>query len=520
MGEEGQTNLTIPAALFASAARTPEADAVRDGAGAISYAALAELALRAGAVLRGLGVGTADRVAIWLPNGADWIVAGLGILSLGGVIVPINTRLKPGEAAYMLRKSGATVLITTSDFLGTDYVAAARGLDLPALAHVLDTEPAPGSASLGERAGAVTRQEVEAVRQIAESLSPDATAEVIFTSGTTGFPKGAMLTHGQITRAYAIYADRAGIGPGDRYLVIAPMFHSFGWKAGVIVSLLRGATIHPVAVFDADAALRIIEAEKITVMGGPPTIFTSLLDRAAETGRDLTSLRSVVLGGSMISPDLIRTLREEVGVAVVLSAYGLTETTALVTMAHATDSVQRIATSAGRVFPGMEMRCADAGGHPLPPGAAGEIQTRGANVMAGYFEDPDRTAESFTPDGWFRTGDVGVIDAEGYLTITDRMKDMFITGGFNCYPAEIEAIIMTHPEVREVAVIGVPDARMGEVAKAFVVPAVAGFDAGAFLGWCRENMANFKVPRSVETLDALPRNAMGKVQKFLLRDRS
>lgn len=510
---------TIPEALFVTATKYGHARALVDGAQSYSYCELVEVALRASVALGQMGIRHGDRVAIWLPNSATWIVAALGALGLGAIIVPINTRLKPKEAEYILKKSAARVLLTTSDFLGTDYVQAAKALDLPALAHVTDARIDGGDCAWQEACALATADQIEEARTMALAVRPSDVAEVIFTSGTTGFPKGAMLSHGQITGAYEIYGDRAGIGPDGRYLVVAPMFHSFGWKAGVIVSLLKGATVYPMAVFNAQEALDTIESEKITIMGGPPTIFTSLLELSGDAGHDMSSLESIVLGGSMISPDLVRTLRTDMGVGIVLSAYGLTETTALVTMAHRDDDAELIATTAGQVFPNMEMRCVDDRGQVVPVGKPGEIQTRGANVMAGYFEDSERTVDSFTQDGWFRTGDVGVIDANGYLAITDRIKDMIITGGFNCYPAEVEAIIGTHPDVKEVAIIGIPDARMGEVAKAFIVPRPGkAIENDAFFTWCRAQMANFKVPRQIETLDALPRNAMGKVQKFLLRE--
>ncbi len=509
---------TIPAALLASSEAHGDSAALVAGGRRITYAELKDRVLRAGAVLRSRGVGKGDRVAIWMPNGPEWVEAALGAACIGAVMVPVNTRLKPREADYILKKSGARLMLASRDFLGRDYAAEAEALALPALEAVMAAggPDAAWSAALD----AVASDEAEETLRQAQAIAPEDLAEVIFTSGTTGFPKGAMLSHRQIVRAYLFYAGRAGMQAGDRYLIVAPMFHSFGFKAGVVVSILKGAAIYPVPVFDVHEALETIERERITLMGGPPTIFTSLLDLNEREGRDLSSLRSIVLGGNMISPALVRKLREQVGVDIVLTAYGLTETTALVTMTRREDGVERISTTAGQLVDGMEMRCVDRDDREVPRGEPGEIQARGANVTAGYFDDPEATAAAFTDDGWLRTGDIGVIDQAGYLTVTDRKKDMFIVGGFNCYPAEIEAIMGQHPAVGEAAVIGVPDQRLGEVAKAFIVPREGqDLEAEAFIAWCRENMANFKVPRYVETLEALPRNAMGKVQKFLLRER-
>jgi len=514
-----ETETTIGAALLAAEARWPDAPAFDDGAHRLTWQALTDRAARAGAALRRLGIGKGDRFAIWLPNSLGWVEAGLGAALIGAVMVPINTRLKPPEAAYMLQKSAATVLLTTGDFLGVDYVAAARTIDAPALQTVVSAAADGGPSEWSGLLDAATDVEIAAVRAGAADIRPDDVVEVMFTSGTTGFPKGAVIRHGQIARAYSIYAERAGIGPGDPYLIVAPMFHSFGWKAGVVVSVLSGAVMRPVAVFDVEEALQIVAEEKIAVMGGPPTIFITLLELAKERGRDISSLKSIVLGGAIIPPALVRALREESGVDVVLSAYGLTETTALVTMAYPSDTIEQIATTSGPVVPGMEMRTVDAEGRETLRGEPGEILARGPHVMSGYFEDPERTVETFTEDGWLRTGDIGVIDEAGYLAITDRAKDMILVGGFNVYPAEVEAVIQTHPAVQAAAVIGIPDARMGEVAKAFLeLRPGAAVEPGEFIAWCRERMANFKAPRTVEFIPALPRNAMGKVQKFLLRE--
>lgn len=510
---------TIPAALVETAARHGGVAALAGSHGVTTYGELLDRSLRAGAVFAGHGVGRGDRVAIWLPNSPEWVEAALGVAFLGAVVVPVSTRLKAQEAAYILKKSGARVLIAAAGFLGTDYAAMLDGIDLPDM-------KVPIRCGLGGGAGDEWAAAMQAVGDEAKAhvlasgrqVRAGDLAEIIFTSGTTGFPKGAMLRHEQIVRTYGVWADRTGIRAGDRYLIIAPMFHSFGFKAGVIASILKGATMYPVQTFDVDATLATIEAERIIVMGGPPTIFSSLLEANRTARRDISSLRSVSTGGNMVSPDLIRALQRDVGVEIVVNAYGLTESSALVTVTSADDEVERIATTAGRVIEGVEMRCVDQDGRPVPAGEPGEIEVRGFNVMAGYFEDEAETAKAFTADGWLRTGDIGIVDEAGYLRITDRLKDMFIVGGFNCYPAEIEKMMLDHPDIREVAVVGVPDARLGEVAKAFVVPKEgAAFDAEAFIAWCRGSMANYKVPRSVETIAALPRNAMGKVQKFLLR---
>ncbi|MBS7701217.1 MULTISPECIES: AMP-binding protein [unclassified Chelatococcus] len=508
---------TIPEVLFAAAdAHGPAAAIVADSR-IISYIALLDRALPAAAVLQRRGIGKGDRVAVWLPNSAEWIEAALGITLIGAVIVPISTRLKAQEAAYMLRKAGARAVLAPQSFLGVDYLAMLDGQELPELAVRLQTD-FKGGGEWDSALAAVDASAKSAARVAARAVAPDDVAEIIFTSGTTGFPKGVMLRHRQIVRVYSLWADGTGLTAGDRYLIIAPMFHSFGFKAGVVASILKGATMYPVQTFDAPKALEMIEAEKITVMGGPPTIFSSLLDLNKTAGRDISSLRSVATGANMVSPQLIKALQQDVGVDIVVNAYGLTESSALVAMSRQDDPVELIATTAGRAIDGVEIRCADELDRPLPIGEAGEIQVRGHNVMSGYFEDAEETHKAFTVDGWLKTGDIGSLDEAGYLRIADRLKDMFIVGGFNCYPAEIEKLMLAYPGLREVAVIGVADDRMGEVGKAFVVPRDAStFDTGDFTAWCRKTMANYKVPRFVEVIEALPRNSMGKVQKFQLR---
>lgn len=508
---------TVGQTLRAAAAAHADRVALVSSRGTTTYAQLWMRALRAGAALRDLGVSQGDRVAIWLPNSSEWVEAALGAFLIGAVVVPVSTRLKGQEAAFILAKSGARVLLAPREFLGQDYMAMLQGHELPAIEARLRTDFG-GDDEWENALEAVEPTEVEAVSAASEKVRPDDIAEIIFTSGTTGFPKGVMLRHEQVVSVYSVWADGIGLLAGDRYLIIAPMFHSFGFKAGVIASIIKGATMYPVPIFDAGETLATIERERITVTGGPPTIFTSLLELNATERRDLSSLRSVATGASMVSPELIRSLQRDMGVEIAVNAYGLTEASALVTMTRPTDPVEVIAKTAGRPITGIELRCVREDGTLAPPGEPGEIQVRGHNVMTGYFDEPEETARMFTPDGWMMTGDIGVIDATGNLSVTDRLKDKFIVGGFNCYAAEIEKIMLTYRGLREVAVIGVPDHRLGEVGKAFVVPREdRNFDEAAFIAWCRENMANFKVPRYVEVVDALPRNAMGKVQKFVLR---
>ncbi|MEU6595508.1 FadD3 family acyl-CoA ligase [Streptomyces sp. NPDC046881] len=520
---------TIPELVRWAAGRFADTEAVVDGRTRITYAELGARIERAAAACLARGVEMGDRVAVWAPNTLDWIVASLGAVSAGAVLVPLNTRFKGTEAADVLRRSGARLLFVTGTFLGTSYVASLRraagagtpaaGRPLPALPAlhrvvVLSDDAPPDFETWKNFLAAGEGVPGPDVRARAQELTRSALSDIVFTSGTTGRPKGAMITHGQTLRAYETWADLAGLRPSDRYLIINPFFHTFGYKAGVLACLMRGATMIPQPVFNVGTALANIAAERISVLPGPPTLHQQLLDHPARAAHDLSTLRLVVTGAAVVPLRLVERLREELGVGTVLTAYGLSEATGIVTMCRRGDDPKLIASTSGRAIPGTEVRVAG------PTGTPGEVLVRGFNVMRGYYEDPEATSEAVTPDGWLRTGDVGVLDEAGNLRITDRLKDMFIVGGFNAYPAEIEQLLLTHPDVTDAAVIGVPDPRLGEVAKAYVVRRPhSHLTSDDLITWSRREMANYKVPRSVEFLPCLPRNASGKVLKGELRGR-
>jgi acyl-CoA synthetase (AMP-forming)/AMP-acid ligase II len=321
-------------------------------------------------------------------------------------------------------------------------------------------------------------------------------------------------------RAYDAWATEVGLREGDRYLIVNPFFHCFGLKAGILACLIKGATIVPHPVFDVPSVMRRVDAERITMLPGPPAVYQTILDHPDLDRFDLSSLRLAVTGAATVPVEMIRRMASELTFRTIVTGYGLTEATGIATMCRHTDDPETIAHTAGRAIPGVEVAVVDEKGHALAAGSPGEVVVRGYNVMAGYFGDPAATAAAVDADGWLHTGDVGVLDERGYLRITDRIKDMFTVGGFNAYPAEIENVLNEHPAVGQVAVVGVPDHRLGEVARAFVVPREgAAIDEAALIAWARDRMANYKVPRSVEVVDALPLNASGKVLKYVLRQR-
>ncbi|MER5889568.1 FadD3 family acyl-CoA ligase [Streptomyces sp. NPDC001941] len=510
---------TIPRLVRAAAERHGEREAVVDGRTRISYAELGERVERAAAACLGAGVEPGDRVAVWAPNTLDWIVSALGAVTAGAVLVPLNTRFKGSEAAYVLRRSRARLLFVTGTFLGTSYVASLRRAEaeLPDLEQVVvlaDSAPEEYRTWKDFLAGgdAVGADEV---RRRADAIDPSAPSDIVFTSGTTGRPKGAVITHAQTLRCYDVWSELAGLREGDRYLIVNPFFHTFGYKAGIIACLTRGAVMVPQPVFNVDTVLANIAAERISVLPGPPTLHQSLLDHPQRDAHDLSALRLVVTGAAVVPLRLVERLRGELGVGTVLTAYGLSEASGIVTMCRRGDDPATIATTSGRAIPDTEVRV------DAEPGEPGEVLVRGHNVMSGYFEDPEETAKVVDADGWLHTGDVGVLDERGNLRITDRIKDMFIVGGFNAYPAEIEQLLGLHPDVADVAVIGVPDGRLGEVGRAYVVRRPGStLTADDVIAWSRREMANYKVPRGVEFVAELPRNASGKVVKGELRSRA
>jgi HIP---CoA ligase len=537
---------TLCALLEESSKRYGDGLAVIDGTRRLSYAELAAQVTAMARALMASGVQPGDRVAVWLPNTAHWLVAALGAQSAGANLVPMNTRYTGYEAADVLRRTGARVLFLPDRFLGQDYLAAlcqaapgpstegpAGGLDRLALAVRVPVEtadagqtdvgepaPAPGVMSwehLLTRAGETTE---ESARARAAQVRADDVADIIFTSGTTGAPKGAVSTHRQTIAVAAAWAERGQVTERDVYMIIAPFFHTFGYKAGWVVALLCGATIVPQLTFSTDRVLEQIEAERVTMLPGPPTIFQELLAHPRRDQYDLSSLRLVVTGAAMVPVALIERMWTELAIETILTAYGLTEAV-VVTMCLPGDDAETISGTCGCAAADFEIRIADADGREAGPGDDGEVLLRGPNVMVGYLDDPEATRAAIEPDGWLHTGDIGHLNERGYLTITDRLKDMFTVGGFNVYPAEVENAIMRLDSVLDCAVVGKPDERLGDIGLAYVVTRPgASLSAADVIAHCRERLANFKVPREVVFVATLPRNAGGKVLKRDLRERA
>jgi acyl-CoA synthetase (AMP-forming)/AMP-acid ligase II len=530
---------SIPALARAAGARFGDREAIVDGDTRLTYREQADHATQAARAFVAIGVEPGDRVAIWAPNMHEWAIALLGLQSAGGVLVPLNTRYKGAEAAYILGKSRARVLVTVDGFLDTDYVSMLRDAnggpgnhrpveDLPHLETVVvlrgeraDADGHGDGGIIGWKAFLALGDAVDpqVIDDRIAAIGPDDLADILFTSGTTGNPKGVLGGHAQALRSFRSWAEVVGLREGDRYLIVNPFFHAFGYKAGILASLMSGATIVPEPVFDVAKVMDTVVREQITMLPAPPALYQTILNHPDLDSFDLSSLRLAVTGAAPVPVSLVEQMRTTLGFETVITGYGLTAASGIATMCRHDDDAETISSTSGRAIPDVEVAIVDEDGNEVPRREPGEIVVRGFNVMRGYFEDESETAATIDGDGWLHTGDIGVMDERGYIKITDRMKAMFIMGGFNAYPTEIENLLLAHDAIAQVAVVGVPDERMGEVGMAFVV-AVTGqtVDLDELRAWARDNMANFKVPRYYEVVEALPLNPAGKVLKYQLRD--
>ncbi|RCW44553.1 acyl-CoA synthetase (AMP-forming)/AMP-acid ligase II [Halopolyspora algeriensis] len=530
---------TVPAALIRATERFGDAEAVVDHSGRgevrLDYRQLHRRVRGLARALLAEGIAPGDRIAVNAPNTHHWVVTALAVLHVGATLVPVNTRFTSHETLDVLRRSNARMLAVAGPFLGRDRLAELRTtgtgeepgagpipgapgvrsvLRIPVEGAELPTEPdVLDWSELDERGAGVPLQRVD---ERAAAVRPTDVSDILYTSGTTGRSKGAISAHRQVLGVADAWASCGELAAGDRYLVMNPFFHSFGYKAGILVCLLRGATLVPIPAFDVERIMHLVHRERITVLPGPPTLYQSLLDSPRRDEYDLSGLRLAVTGAATVPVALIERMQQELSFSTVLTAYGLTEAV-VATMCRPDDDPVTVSTTCGRPTAGFELRIAGPDGESLPADEVGEILLRGPNTMLGYCDDPEATASALDSDGWLHTGDVGRIDQRGYLTITDRLKDMYICGGFNVYPAEVEQELARLDGVAESAVIGTPDDRLGEVGRVFVVLGPGhSLSEQDVLDFCRQRLANFKVPRHVEFRTELPRNPGGKVLKRML----
>ncbi len=465
--------------------------------------------------LLGLGLTTGDRLAIWSPNVAEWVLVQHATARLGVVLVTVNPAYRPHELAYVLQQSGAAVLVAALAHKSSDYramVEEVRG-DCPMLRHVVFLGDPTWDALLTAPAADLAAYD--------SSLSPDDPINIQYTSGTTGFPKGATLSHRNILNNGLFVRELCSYGPDDRICVPVPFYHCFGMVMGTLAALAHGAcVVIPAPSFEPVATLRAVEQERCTSLYGVPTMFIAELAEGV-AAYDLTSLRTGIMAGSPCPAEVMRQVIGDMGMTGVTICYGMTETSPVSTQTRADDDQELRVSTVGRVHPHVEVQVVDGSGEVLPRGETGELCTRGYSVMLGYWQDPERTAEAIDADGWMHTGDLAVMDDAGYLRIVGRIKDLVIRGGENVYPREVEEFLFTHPDVADVQVVGVPDPRYGEELLAAVrLRPGASTTEEELREFCRGRIAHYKVPRYVRFVTEFPMTVTGKVQKFKMREQA
>ncbi|HZZ90540.1 MAG TPA: AMP-binding protein [Caulobacteraceae bacterium] len=531
---------TIGQALDAAAATWGEADAVVSTFQNIrwSWAALARRADDLAAGLLALGLQPGDRLGIWSPNCAEWALTQFAAAKAGIILVTINPAYRLSELEYTLNKVGVKALVAAERYKTSDYVGMVEALapELPdsfpgALqAQTVPTLRAaikigggvrPGWFDIADLPGLVEDAHYERLAEIAGRLDPRDAINIQFTSGTTGLPKGATLTHRNILNNGYFVGLAQQLGPVDRICTPVPLYHCFGMVMANLAAVTHGcALVYPAPTFDPEATLAAIEAERCTALYGVPTMFIAVLNAASFASRDVASLRTGTMAGSPCPVEVMKQVIERLHMADVTIAYGMTETSPVSFQTGPDDPVERRVSTIGRVQPHLEVKIVDEAGETTPRGVAGEVCTRGYSVMLGYWDDAERTAEAIDPDGWMHTGDLGVIDTDGYGNIVGRIKDMVIRGGENIYPREIEEFLYTHPKVADVTVVGLPDPKMGEELCAWIKLAPGeSAEEDEIRAFCRGRIAHYKIPRYVRFVDEFPMTVTGKVQKFVIRDR-
>ncbi|WP_040868304.1 AMP-binding protein [Nocardia exalbida] len=468
--------------------------------------------------LAGRGIGKGDRVGIWAPNCAEWFIAQYATAKIGAILVNINPAYRTSELEYVLRQAGVRMLLAAERFKSSDYVAMIEQVrpNCPELAQVL---------VLGTPEwDALARTEVDAERlaTLGALLSADDPINIQYTSGTTGFPKGATLSHHNILNNGYFVGELCGYTEHDRICVPTPFYHCFGMVMGNLASTSHGAAIViPAPSFDPKATLAAVEAERCTSLYGVPTMFIDMLAELDSATVELSTLRTGIMAGSPCPVEVMKRVIDRMGMREVCICYGMTETSPVSTQTRRGDGIDRRTATVGRVGPHLEVKIVDpATGLTVPRGEPGELCTRGYSVMLGYWNDPDKTAEAIDAARWMHTGDIGVMDDDGYLAITGRIKDMVIRGGENVYPREIEEFLYTHPDILDAQVIGVPDPKYGEELMAWVRmrEGAPPLDAAAVREFATGKLAHFKIPRYVHVVEEFPMTVTGKVRKAEMRE--
>jgi len=529
--------LTLADALDETVNRFPDKEAIVFNDRRITFRELKEKINKLAKAFLKLGLKREDKIAIMMGNCPEWVYARDAAIRIGALWVPINTRYKLPELEYILRHSDATTLVMVDEFLQINFIEMINKLcpelsrcepgrlaseKLPLLKNVicLSEKKYDGMFNFNEFLEYGSDVPDDELKEARSSIQPDDTANITYTSGTTGAPKGVMTSHSQFLKAMAAMAERFGTTEDDHILLPAPLFTNIGNLTGLIQGEMYGAPLVMLEYFNTPEVLRAIEEERCSIFTGPPAMYTMMIEHEDFKKRDVSSMRTGIIGGAPVTPEIVGRIAEEIGMKI-FSAYGMTENSAITTMSEVDDSFEMIANTSGRLlFKDCEMKIVDPKtGKDLPQGKEGEIWTRGWLVMKGYYKMPEETAKSIDKEGWFHTGDLGIMDQGGYLKVTGRLKDLIISGGFNIDPVEVGSLISQHPSVEMAQVIGVPDHRLGEVAMAFVkLKEGKECKEDDIIDFCMDRIGKYKVPKYVKFIEEFPVTAYGKVQKFKLKD--
>ena len=528
---------TVGAHFARTVARWPDRAAlvVREQGVRWSYAELDAQVDAFAAGLLALGLEPGDRVGIWSPNNAEWLVTQFATAKAGLILVNINPAYRTHELDYALNKVGCRALILATSFKSSEYVAmlrelapelttarpgALRSARLPRLEAVIQIGgTSPGTIPFAEVAELGTGAQRARLAELARTLQFDEPINIQFTSGTTGSPKGATLTHHNILNNGYFIGEAQKLGPDDRVCIPVPLYHCFGMVLGNLACITHGsAMVYPGGGFDPLAVLQTVHEERCTALYGVPTMFIAELGHPEFKSFDLSCLRTGIMAGSPCPIEVMRKVVALMHMAEVTIAYGMTETSPVSFQSGTDEPLERRVSTVGRIHPHLEVKIVDADGRIVPRGVSGELCTRGYSVMRGYWDDAERTAEAIDPARWMHTGDLATIDAEGYCNIVGRLKDMVIRGGENIYPREIEEFLYGHPAVRDVQCFGVPDKKFGEeLCAAIILKEGETADEAAIRSFCEGRIAHYKVPRYIRFVDSFPTTVTGKVQKFVLR---
>jgi fatty-acyl-CoA synthase len=530
---------TIGQLFDATCASYPDVDALISAHQNIrlTYAELQAKVNALAVSLRRLGLRKGDRLGIWALNTAEWALTQFATAKLGIILVNINPAYRTWELKYAINKVGCRALIISPSFKTSDYVAmlnelavelahsAPGGLEahnLPSLRWIirLGAEKTPGMLNFDDLLVPPSKGELETLQSLGETLDANDPINIQFTSGTTGAPKGATLSHRNILNNGFFVGEAIKLKPGDRLAVPVPLYHCFGMVMGNLGCLTHGSTVvYPSASFDPAAVLRTVAAEGCVGIYGVPTMFIALLDHPERPNYRFPKLRTGIMAGSPCPIEVMKKVISVLGMNEVTIAYGMTETSPVSFQSSTDDTIEHRVATVGRVQPHCEVKIVDEDGKTLPRGVPGELCTRGYSVMRGYWDDPEKTAEAVDADGWMHTGDVATIDSEGYGNIVGRIKDMVIRGGENIYPREVEEFLYAHPKVRDVQVVGIPDSRLGEELCAWIIPQEGEVPSEAeIIDYCRGRIAHYKIPRHIRFVQSFPMTVTGKIQKYLIRD--